>query len=271
MRDLLAGLGLATVCQAARCPNMGECFRSGTATFLILGETCTRSCRFCAILSATPLPPRHEEPQAVADACRQLKLRHVVITSVTRDDLPDGGALHFARTIAALRNEVPHAVIEVLTSDFQGRMSSVDFVLDAQPDIFSHNVETVPRLYPRARPQADYRRSLAVLAHAKSHAASGRRLYTKSGLMVGLGETTDEVFQVLRDLRQGSCDMLTIGQYLRPCGDRLPVERFVTPEEFGAYGAQARAMGFAAVAAGPFVRSSYNAGQLFASADSQPA
>ena len=262
---ILADLGLATVCSGAHCPNLPECYARGTATFLILGDTCTRSCRFCAIPSERrPGPPRDDEPEAVAEASARLCLKHVVITSVTRDDLPDGGAGHFARTIRAVRSRLPGAVVEVLTPDFQGSPAAVDAVLDATPDIFNHNVETVPRLYADVRPQADYRRSLDVIAQGRRRAdAAGPTLYTKSGLMVGLGETPDEVREVMRDLREAGCDILTIGQYLAPSASHRPIARFVEPAEFAAWEADARALGFAAVAAGPFVRSSYQADRLF--------
>jgi lipoic acid synthetase len=265
VRKLLADLGLKTVCAGAHCQNLPECYARRTATFLILGEQCTRSCAFCAIGHADrPAPPRAAEPEAVAEAARRLNLRHVVITSVTRDDLPDGGAKHFARTVRAVKRRLPEAVVEVLTPDFQGSRAAIDTVLAAGCDIFNHNVETVPRLYARVRPQADYARSLAVLAWAgRSDAATAPRRFTKSGLMVGLGETAEEIRQVLRDLRQAGCDMLTIGQYLAPSPHHAPVERFVEPEAFAAWEAEARAMGFAAVAAGPFVRSSYHAEGLF--------
>ena len=266
----LAGLGLETVCTQAHCPNQAECFGRRTATFLILGDRCTRDCRFCAIRSAaTPDRPRAEEPDAVAEACDRLKLRHVVITSVARDDLPDGGAGHFARTVEAVRSRLPEAIIEVLTPDFGGDAAAVDTVLAAGCDVFNHNVETVPRLYPRVRPQADYRRSLYVLDHAKRTAAGGgrqgvdRRTYTKSGLMVGLGETPQEVRQVMGDLRRVGCDMLTIGQYLAPSPRHAVVAKYVEPDEFAAWEQEAREMGFAAVAAGPFVRSSYHAETVF--------
>ena len=268
VRNLLAELHLETVCSGAHCPNLPECFARGTATFLILGDTCTRSCRFCAIPSRPPGPLRPEEPDAVAEACERLGLRHVVITSVTRDDLADGGAAHFARTIRAVRARLPETVIEVLTPDFLGLTSAIDTVLDAGPDIFNHNVETVSRLYPHVRPEADYRRSLDVLAYAKRRAESGRAagkgpLHTKSGLMVGLGETADEVRAVLGDLRGAGCDIVTIGQYLAPSAGHVPVARFVEPAEFAAYEVEARGFGFAAVAAGPFVRSSYQAESVF--------
>lgn len=261
---LLADLHLATVCSGARCPNLAECYARGTATFLILGETCTRSCRFCAVPTSPPQPPRQDGPQAVAQAAERMGLRHVVITSVTRDDLPDGGAEHFARTIQAVRDRLPDAVVEVLTPDFQGSRSSVEAVLTAGPDIFNHNVETVPRLYSQIRPQADYKQSLGVLAAAKEVASDLKiKIYTKSGLMVGLGETDEELEQVMRNLRAVGCDILTLGQYLAPSSAHAQVQRFVEPERFAAWKAQAEAMGYAAVAAGPFVRSSYHADQVF--------
>jgi len=262
--NLLSELSLTTVCDGAHCPNRGECFAKGTATFMILGDHCTRNCRFCAVPHGQPPLPDATEPGRVAEACARLKLRYVVITSVTRDDLPDGGADHFARTIEAVRRRVGDARIEVLTPDFQGDHAAADTVLAAGPDVFNHNVETVPRLYEAVRPRADYRRSLDVLAYA---AASGAGVVTKSGLMVGLGETAEEVGEVMGDLRRARCDVLTIGQYLAPSSDHLPVARFVEPARFDAWRAEGEAMGFAAVAAGPFVRSSYNAEQVFRDRD----
>ena len=264
VRRLLADLGLATVCSGARCPNLPECYARGTATFLVLGRRCTRSCRFCAIEKGPPEPLREDEPQAVAEAAARLGLRHVVITSVTRDDLADGGAGHFARTIRAVRARLPQTVIEVLTPDFQGREESVAAVLEARPDIFNHNIETVPRLYPTVRPEADYRRSLAVLACAAA-GLSGRAptgICTKSGLMVGLGETNDELRQALRDLRSVGCDIVTVGQYLQPARRCLPVERYVTPQEFVTLEKDALAMGFRGALCGPLVRSSFHAEEL---------
>ncbi len=259
---LLAELGLTTVCDGAHCPNRGECFARGTATFMILGDHCTRNCRFCAVPTGAPPPPRADEPEAVATACEKLKLRYVVITSVTRDDLTDGGARHFARTIEAVRQRMPNARIEVLTPDFQGDTAAIDTVLAARPDVFNHNVETIPRLYDTVRPQANYARSLEVLRYASEH---GTDLVTKSGLMVGLGETADEVRQVMTDLRGIDCNVLTIGQYLAPSTSHLPVVRFVEPAEFDALRIDGETMGFAAVASGPYVRSSYNAEQVFLS------
>ena len=265
VRTLLAELDLETVCASAHCPNLPECFARGTATFMILGDACTRSCRFCAVPTGPSGPPRREEPDAVAEAAARMRLRHVVVTSVTRDDLPDGGAGHFARTIRTLRERLPEAVVEVLVPDFRGDETAVRTVCDAGPDVFNHNIETVPRLYDTVRPEADYRQSLAVLAMA-ARLADGRDRprRTKSGLMVGLGETPEEVTAVLADLREAGCGMLTIGQYLAPSKQHVPVERFVEPAAFEAWEAEARALGFAAVAAGPFVRSSYRAEEVFA-------
>jgi len=258
--SLLRELRLGTVCQEARCPNAGECFARGTATFMILGSTCTRNCAFCAVAGGRPEPPDPDEPARLAEAVRRLGLRHVVVTSVTRDDLRDGGSGHFAETIRAVRGATS-ATIEVLTPDFGGRAEDVDRVLDAAPDVFNHNVETVPRLYPEVRPEADYGRSLAVLAQA-----AGRRAapVTKSGLMLGLGETTDEVLAVMADLRRAGCRVLTLGQYLAPSPLHHPVAEFVEPERFDALGARARELGFEGVASGPFVRSSYCAESMAA-------
>ena len=260
VRRLIKDLGLATVCGSAHCPNMSECFARGTATFLILGDRCTRACGFCAVARGVPDPPAEGEPNAVAEAAERLKLSHVVITSVTRDDLTDGGAGHFARTIRAVRRRLPTATVEVLTPDFQGRAADIETVLAAGPDIFNHNIETVGRLYRQVRPQADYRRSLDVLACAKDSTAGA---FTKSGLMLGFGEQAGEVRTVLADLRGVRCDMLTIGQYLAPSPEHVPVERFIPPAEFDAWAVEAREMGYAAVAAGPFVRSSYHAEDVF--------
>jgi len=262
---ILRELGLATVCRAAHCPNENECFSRRTATFMILGETCTRACRFCAISEQDPGPVRADEPAAVAEAAGRLGLRHVVVTSVTRDDLPDGGAGHFARTILAIRQRLPEATIEVLVPDFRGSRDALAAVLAAGPDVLNHNVETVPRLYAQVRPRADYARSLEMLAAAKqiAHTAGGARLFTKSGLMVGLGESDAEVEQVLRDLRGADCDIVTIGQYLAPSPEHFPVRRFVEPGAFERLEALARELGFRAVAAGPFVRSSYHAAEVF--------
>lgn len=260
VRALLKELGLTTVCQNARCPNLMECFTRKTATFMILGNVCTRNCGFCAVSHGTALPVDPNEPERVAEAVQRLNLRHAVITSVTRDDLPDGGAGHFADTIRAIRQRSPNVIIEVLTPDFQGVQDHIRSVVIARPDIYNHNVETVPRLYPVVRPQANYKRSLELLSFVKSE---NPKIYTKSGLMVGIGETDEEVLAVMRDLRNVCCDILTIGQYLRPSPQHLPIARFVHPDTFATYEKSARQMGFLAMACGPFVRSSYNAENLF--------
>jgi lipoyl synthase len=255
---MLDDLSIHTVCQSARCPNLCECFERGTATFMILGNVCTRGCRFCAVHGGTPDPIDDDEPAHVAEAAKRLGLSYVVITSVTRDDLPDGGAAHFATTIAAVR-DATDAQIEVLTPDFQGDGAAVDAVLAAQPTVYNHNVETVPRLYDTVRPEADYRRSLELLRRV---AESGRSV-AKSGLMVGLGETDDELHTVFDDLVEAGCEMLTIGQYLRPTPEHLPVARFVEPDLFDAYREEGLRRGLRWVVAGPFVRSSYCAEAAF--------
>ncbi len=263
---LLDELCLTTVCREAHCPNRGECYACGTATFMVLGSVCTRACTFCAVHGGTPQPPDPDEPRRVAEAARRLGLRHVVVTSVTRDDLPDGGSAHFAAVIRAL-HERTQATVEVLTPDFEGRRADVERVLDAAPEVFNHNVETVPRLYPAVRPQptvgsrADYARSLGVLAVAAEHPA---RAVTKSGLMLGLGEREDEVLDVLAELRRAGCRAVTMGQYLAPSAAHHPVVEFVRPEQFEEYGRRAREMGFDAVASAPLVRSSYGAAELAA-------
>lgn len=252
---LLTDLNLATVCQQALCPNIGECFARNTATFLILGRTCTRGCRFCGIRSAPVGDPDDAgEPARVAEAVARLGVRHIVVTSVTRDDLPDGGAVRFAETVRAIRARSPGVVVEVLVPDFSGSVVAADIVLAARPDIFGHNVETVPRLYPAVRTGADYRRSLGLLRHA---ADAVPHLPVKSGIMVGLGETVDEVRAVMDDLRAAGCTFLSIGQYLAPARSKIPVIEYVTPEQFDRYHAEGLARGFAYVAAGPYVRSSY--------------
>lgn len=256
---LLDELELNTVCRSAKCPNRGECYSSGTATFLIMGDACTRDCRFCAVETRSPGPLDADEPRRVAEAARRMGLAHVVITSVTRDDLSDGGAEHFVAVIEAVRAVLPAARVEVLTSDFGGSDAAVDAVALARPDVFNHNVETVPRLYPTVRPQADYGRSLHVLARVREVQPD---LPRKSGLMLGLGETFDEVADVLHDLRRVDVDIVTLGQYLRPSTAHLPVARFVEPGEFDQYAEVARELGFSGVAAAPFVRSSYHAAEL---------
>ena len=259
VQGLLEELDLAAVCQSAHCPNAAECFALGTVTFMILGERCTRNCAFCAVASGAPAPVDPDEPRRVAEAVARMGLRYVVVTSVTRDDLPDGGAEHFDKVIRAVR-ERTSADIEVLTPDFQGNTDAIDRVAIARPTVYNHNIETVPRLYAVVRPQADFRRSLDLLAQVKRVTPEAT---TKSGLMAGVGEKNEEILDTLRKLRQISCDIVTIGQYLRPSQAHLPVSRFVTPEEFREFEMAAKEMGFAAVAAGPFVRSSYHAGVLF--------
>ncbi len=264
VEGLLGELRLNTVCASAKCPNRGECYASGTATFLVMGDACTRGCRFCAVETRTPAPLDTDEPARVAEAARRMELDHVVVTSVTRDDLPDGGASHVAAVVETLRATVPEATVEVLTSDFAGRAASVDVVVDAAPDVYNHNLETVPRLYAEVRPDAGYERSLDVLARVKARIAEtgAAAMPTKSGIMLGLGESPDEVLAVMGDLREAGCDLLTLGQYLRPSPAHLPVAEFVAPEVFDALASEARALGFTGVAAAPFVRSSYRAREL---------
>jgi lipoic acid synthetase len=260
VKAILARGNLHTVCEEARCPNLGDCFSKGTATFLILGRVCTRNCGFCAVERGTPLPLNESEPETVARAVGELRLQYVVLTSVTRDDLQDGGASHYAEAIRAIRALDPGVKIEVLIPDLKGDRTALETVLKEQPDVLNHNVETVPRLYPQVRPQADYKGSLELIRRAKE---IGPSLLTKSGFMLGLGETQEEVLNLLTDLREVGCDFLTIGQYLQPRSDRLPVVRYVPPEEFEEYRETVRGMGFKGVASGPFVRSSFHASQMF--------
>jgi len=257
---LLREKSLHTVCEEARCPNLGECFTRGTATFMLLGDRCTRRCAYCAVSTARPAPPDAAEPERVAEAAERMGLRYVVLTSVDRDDLPDGGAAYFAATVRAVRRALPGAGIEVLTPDFKGDRKALLAVLEAEPEVFNHNIETVPRLFPRLRPQGRYRLSLDVLAAAKAMRPGQA---TKSGLMVGLGETDEEVGPVLADLRAAGVDIVTIGQYLRPTRDHEPVARYVTPEAFRAFEDEARTIGFPKVYSGVFVRSSFNAEEVY--------
>ena len=257
-RRIVRDLGLHTVCEEAQCPNLGECWSHHTATVMLLGDTCTRNCQFCAVSHGRPLPVDLEEPGRVAEAVERLGLRHVVMTSVNRDDLADGGAGHFAATAEAVHARVPDCTIEVLIPDLQGNHDALAKIVAAPISILNHNTETVPRLYKRVRPGAVYERSLGILSAAKRLRPDVR---TKTGLMLGLGETHDEIVAVLGDLRAVGCDVLTLGQYLRPSMDELPVERYVTPDEFAALGDVARALGFAYVESGPLVRSSYHAWQ----------
>ena len=259
-RSLLAELKLHTVCESARCPNHWECWSKGTATFMIGGDRCTRGCGFCAVTTAKPFALEADEPLRVAEAARRMRLQHVVITAVARDDLADGGADHFRRTIEAVRTLSPDIVIEVLTPDFLDRDEAIETVLAASPHIFNHNLETVRRLTPSVRSRATYDRSLSVLRKVKTK--RGDDTYTKSGLMLGLGETEPEVVAALRDLRSAGCDILTLGQYLQPTLRHLPVVEFVPPGRFDELGQRAREMGFGHVASGPLVRSSYHADEF---------
>ena len=251
---------LHTVCQEAGCPNIWECFSHHTATFLIMGSRCTRNCRFCAVTEGPLEPPDPEEPARVARVARQMGLKYVVVTSVTRDDLPDGGAGIFAETIEKIRQEIPDVCVEVLIPDFQGSKGALETVLNAYPDVLNHNIETVPRLYPEVRPQADYRRSLDLVQYAHEYDPA---LLTKSGIMLGLGEYQAEISLTLEDMLKAGCRMLTLGQYLQPSKDHLPVKRYIPPEEFEEWRKTALQMGFAEVASAPFVRSSYHARELF--------
>jgi lipoyl synthase len=257
-QNLIHDLRLETVCEEARCPNRPECWSRRTATFMVLGNVCTRPCGFCSVEKGQPISVEDDEPQRVAEAARRLGLRHVVITSVTRDDLADGGADHFARCVLAVR-ETTGAAVEVLTPDFQGNVSAIDIVVAAAPEVFNHNLETVPRLYRKVRGRAEYRRSLDLLDRVKRTAP---RIVTKAGLMLGIGETVGELFDVLADLRAIDCDVLTMGQYLAPTLKHIPVARFVPPGEFDELAAKARLMGFRQVVAGPYVRSSYHADEM---------
>lgn len=258
--NIIEDLKLETVCESAKCPNRTECWAQKTATFMILGNVCTRPCSFCSVPKGKTGEVPVDEPRRVAEAAERLGLKHVVITCVTRDDLPDGGADHFYQCVLAVR-ERTGAAVEVLTSDFRGNRAAISRVIEARPDVFNHNTETVPRLYSKVRRNALYQRSLDLLKQIKDEAPT---MPTKSGLMLGLGETFDEVLEVAADLRGVGCDMLTIGQYLQPSPDQLPVERYVPPEEFDELGEQCRKLGFSMVASGPFVRSSYHAGEMAA-------
>lgn len=260
LKGFLRSHGLSTVCEEARCPNKAECFSKPTATFMILGSSCTRNCGFCSVENSSPLAPDREEPRKVAEAAKLMGLRYVVVTSVTRDDLADGGAGQFAETIREIRHRLPEARIEVLTPDFGGQGEAVKAVLDAGPDVFNHNVETVPRLYSTVRPSADYNRSIGILRLAKELSPVTK---TKSGLMLGLGESLDEVREVLKDLRVAGCDFLTVGQYMRPSKENLPVVEYVEPEIFERLKNESLRMGFEFVASGPFVRSSMNAEEMY--------
>ena len=259
-RKIVRDNGLRTVCEEAACPNIGECWAKRHATMMILGEVCTRACAFCNVATGKPAPLDPLEPSRVARAVSQLALEHVVVTSVDRDDLEDGGAAHFAKVIGAIRRESPGTTIEVLTPDFKERDGAIEVVVEARPDVFNHNLETVPRLYPAIRPGARYFTSLELLNRVKTLDPA---MFTKSGMMAGLGETREEIAQVMDDLRAAGVDFLTIGQYLQPTRKHAPVDRFVTPDEFAEYAALARGKGFLLVASTPLTRSSYHAGDDF--------
>jgi len=260
VEQLLGELHLNTVCRSAQCPNLGQCWSAGTATFMIMGNTCCRRCRFCAVDKGTPGPREADEPERVAKAAKGMNLKYVVITSVTRDDLPDEGAEHFARTIVTVQAALPESAIEVLTPDFHARSECLDTVARAKPLVFNHNLEMVEHLTPQIRPQADYRRSLAVLNYVRTHFST---LYVKSGLMVGLGETDDEIRQSLKDLAEAGCQIVTVGQYLAPSSSHIPTQRYLPPEWFDELTAWAKAnLPFLAFAASPFVLSSYMAKEL---------
>ena len=256
--ESIHSLGLHTVCVEAKCPNRSECYSKGTATFLILGNICTRYCTFCGVSHGAPLPVDFSEPEKLVSAIKSLKLTHVVITSVTRDDLSDGGAAIYAETITRIKQTHPAVAVEILIPDFNGNQSALELVISRKPDIFNHNIETIPRLYSFVRPQAQYQRSLEVLSLAAS-----RGLTVKSGIMVGLGENENEVHQVMRDLRSAGCRIMTIGQYLRPSKEQTPVVEHVSPERFSSYEKTGYDMGFSSVFAGPFVRSSYMAESIY--------
>ncbi|HEY56303.1 MAG TPA: lipoyl synthase [Dehalococcoidia bacterium] len=263
VEGLLNRLSLHTICESAHCPNAGDCFSRKTATFLILGNICTRNCSFCAVAKGRPLAVDDEEPEHLLAALEKLGLRYVVITSVTRDDLDDGGASHFARTVRLIHQRRPGTLVEVLIPDFRGSFEALRVVAEARPEVINHNVETVPRLYPRVRAMADYRRSVRLLSQVKDLEPG---IVTKSGLMLGLGETREEVVQVMKELREARCDLLTLGQYLPPSEQHYPLSRFVTPEEFSELAATGRELGFAEVASAPLVRSSFKAAELYAKA-----
>lgn len=262
IKDLLKGLNLATVCQEAQCPNIGECWGGGTATIMLMGEVCTRGCRFCNVKTGNPKGKLDlEEPEKVAYAIAQMKMDYIVLTSVDRDDLPDEGSSHFAKTVQLLKEKDPNLLIEVLTPDFKGNRDFIGTIVDAKPDVFAHNVETVERLTKRVRdPRAGYAQSLEVLRYVKERDATR---FTKSSIMLGLGEIDAEIRQTLMDLRAVECDVVTFGQYLQPQKRHLPVESFVTPEKFKDWQTEAESMGFLYVASGPLVRSSYRAGEFF--------
>ncbi len=256
--NMLRSLGLNSVCEGANCPNMGECFKNKTVTFMILGNVCTRNCAFCAVPKGSPQPVDANEPENVAAAAKKLGLLHTVVTSVTRDDLADGGAEQFAATVRALKGALPNSTIEVLIPDFKGDLNSLKTVIEARPDIINHNIETVPSLYQTVRPMAVYERSLELLQKVKANSTG---IYSKTGIMVGLGETKEEVLGVMDDLLAAGCDMLTIGQYLQPSKTHLPIYEYITPAQFDEYREAGMRKGFKFIASGPLVRSSYHAAE----------
>lgn len=258
MEKMLSKLSLNTVCQGAMCPNIGECFKNKTATFMILGDICTRNCKFCAVGKGKPKEPDIEEPKNLAKAAKELGLKHIVITSVTRDDLEDGGAEQFAKCIYELRKVLPKSTIEVLIPDFKGNIDALKIVTDAKPEIINHNIETVPSLYGKARPMADYEQSLKILKTVKE---LDPKIFTKAGLMLGLGETDEELYKVMDDLREIDCDILTLGQYLRPSKEHIEIKEYVRPEKFEEYKRVSLEKGFKYTASGTYVRSSYHAGE----------
>jgi lipoyl synthase len=264
VKHLLRDLGLNTVCEEASCPNLSECFGRGTATFMIGGDRCTRRCHYCDVVTGRPLPLDPSEPRRVAEATRRLNLRYVVVTAVARDDVPDGGAAHFAATIRSIRNAVPGVQLEVLIPDFKGQLDALQTVLDAQPDVLNHNIETVRRIFGSVRPQGKYDRTLELLERSKTLAP---HIPTKSGFMVGLGETIEESFATMRDLRDVGVDLVTIGQYLQPSRDHIPVSEYITPERYAEFRRYGTELGFRATFAGPFVRSSFHAGELLHAGD----
>lgn len=259
MNSLLKDLNLYTVCDSALCPNRGECYKSGTATFMILGNICTRDCRFCAVKKGKPLPLDSEEPSHIAQAAKRLNLKHIVVTSVTRDDLPDGGADHFTQTIIEIKRLLPKSTIEVLVPDFNGSWDALQKIINVRPEVINHNIETVPRLYRLVRPRAVYEHSLELLRQIKIR---DKKIVSKSGIMVGLGEEEREVIEAMKDLREVECDILTIGQYLKPSPYHLEVQDYIHPDKFEEYQKIGVSLGFKYVASAPLVRSSYHAGEI---------
>ena len=259
VKEILRKHDLHTVCEEALCPNIGECFGRKTATFMILGDICTRNCHFCAVGKGIPEPPDPNEPEKLAKAITELNLKHAVITSVDRDDLPDQGSSHFVEVIKSIRKKSPNTIIEVLTPDFQGHNDAIDSVVDAKPNVFNHNIESVKRLHKFMKPKSDYRRSLELLKRVKTR---NPEIFTKSGLIVGVGETVKEVYETMIDLREVNCDIITLGQYIKPPGNILEVKEYVHPNQFKEYSLKAKELGFKFVASGPLVRSSYNASEV---------